>query len=102
MRFLTHTRGKLPADQSDAGIVWKTEALEALRDGANVDVIVLPAEDSLRNEVSYVIGVLENVAHRQAGEAFLDFLRLPEGQDAYAKFGFIKADGEELKMKPIN
>lgn len=96
------TPDRIKADQSDAGIVWKTEVLEALRDGANVDAIALPPEDSLRNEVSYVIGVLENAAHRQAGEAFLDFLRLPEGQDAYAKFGFVKADGEELKMKPIN
>ena len=96
------TPDRIKANQSDAGIVWKTEALEALREGANVDAIALPAEDSLRNEVSYVVGVLENAAHRKAGEAFLSFLRLPEGQDAYAKFGFVKADGEDLKMKPIN
>ncbi|MBI2715766.1 MAG: substrate-binding domain-containing protein [Rhizobiales bacterium] len=96
------TPDRIKANQSDAGIVWKTEALEALREGANVDAITLPAEDSLRNEVSYVIGVLGSAAHRQAGEAFLGFLRTSEGQDAYAKFGFVKADGEELKMKPIN
>ena len=96
------TPDRIKANQSDAGIVWKTEALEALRLGANVDAVALPAEDSLRNEVSYVIGVLGNAAHRQAGEAFLDFLRSPEGQDTYAKFGFVNADGEELKMKPIN
>lgn len=96
------TPDRIKANQSDAGIVWKTEVLEALREGANVDAIALPAEDSLRNEVSYVIGVLTGAAHRQAGEAFLEFLRSPEGQDAYAKFGFVKADGEALKMKPIN
>jgi ABC-type molybdate transport system substrate-binding protein len=96
------TPDRITAGQSDAGIVWKTEALEALRHGANVDAVALPAEDSLRNEVSYVVGVLNNAAHSQAGEAFLNFLRSPEGQDAYAKFGFVKAEGEELKMKPIN
>jgi len=96
------TPDRIKADQSDAGIVWKTEALEALRHGATVDAVALPAEDSLRNEVSYVIGILSNAAHRQSGEAFLAFLRSPEGRDAYAKFGFVKADDEELKMKPIN
>jgi len=96
------TPDRIKGDKSDAGIVWKTEVLEALRHGANVDAVELPAEDSLRNEVSYVVGVLKNAGHRDAGEAFLSFLRSPEGQEAYAKFGFVKADDDELKMKAIN
>jgi ABC-type molybdate transport system substrate-binding protein len=96
------TPDRIKADQSDAGIVWKTEVLEALRLGANIDAVALPAEDSLRNEVSYVIGMLGNAAHPQAGERFLSFLRTPEGQDAYAKYGFVKASGEELNTKQIN
>lgn len=96
------TPDRIKAHQSDAGIVWKTEVLEALKHGAKVDAIALPAEDSLRNEVSYVIGVLGKAAHQKAGEAFLAFLRTPTGQDAYAKYGFVKAEGDELKMKPIN
>jgi ABC-type molybdate transport system substrate-binding protein len=96
------TPDRIKGNKSDAGIVWKTEVLEALRHGANVDAVELPAEDSLRNEVSYAIGMLKNAGHRNAGEAFLGFVRAPEGQGAYAKFGFVKADGDELKMKPIN
>ena len=96
------TPDRIKADQSDAGIVWRTEVLEALRHGANVDAVALPAEDSLRNEVSYVIGAMDKSAHQKASEAFLAFLRSAEGQDAYAKYGFVKAEGEELKMKPIN
>jgi ABC-type molybdate transport system substrate-binding protein len=96
------TPDRIKANQSDAGIVWKTEALEALRDGANVDAVALPAEDSLRSEVSYVIGTTSKSAHQKASEAFLAFLRSAEGQDAYAKYGFVKAEGEELKMKPID
>jgi hypothetical protein len=38
--------------KSDAGIVWKTELLEARRHGADVDAVELPASDSLRDEVS--------------------------------------------------
>lgn len=96
------TPDRIKANQSDAGIVWKTEALEALRHGANVEAVALPVEDSLRNEVSYVIGELKNAAHKKNAEAFLAFLRSPEGQNVYAKFGFVKADAGELKMKPIN
>jgi ABC-type molybdate transport system substrate-binding protein len=96
------TPDRIKANQSDAGIVWKTEVMEALRHGADVDAVSLPAQDSMRNDVAYVIGVLKNSPHQQAGEAYLDFLRSPEGQDTYAKFGFVKADGEELKLKPIN
>ena len=33
--------------------------MEALRAGAQVDTVQLPPEDSLRNEVSYAIGVIK-------------------------------------------
>ena len=36
------TPDRIKANQSDAGIVWKTEALEALRHGANVEAVALP------------------------------------------------------------
>jgi ABC-type molybdate transport system substrate-binding protein len=87
--------------KSDAGIVWKTEVLEALRDSARdsaqVDAVELPPEDSLRHEVSYVIGMLKDARHPQAAESFLQFLTSDEGQKAYAKFGFVKAGSDELK-----
>lgn len=96
------TPERIKADKSDAGIVWKTEVLEARREGADIDAVELPAEDSLRNEVSYVIGILKKTEHRKAAEAFMAFLRTPAGQEAYGKFGFVKASEEELKLKPIN
>lgn len=95
------TPERIKANISDAGIVWKTEALEALRAGADIDAVELPEHDSLRNEVSYVIGALHNSGHRQASEVFLEFLRSAEGQDSYAKFGFVKASSDELALKPI-
>jgi ABC-type molybdate transport system substrate-binding protein len=95
------TPERIKADVSDAGIVWKTEVLEALRGGASVEALELPEQDSLRNEVSYAVGAITTSAHRQASEAFLDFLRSPEGQNAYAQFGFVKADSAELAAKPI-
>ena len=49
-----------------------------------------------------VSSVMGKSPQRQAGEAFLGFLRLAESQAAYARYGFVKAKGEKLKLKPIN
>jgi hypothetical protein len=49
---------------------WKTEVLAAERGGANIDAVALPDQDSLRNEVSYVIGMLKAAPHAAAAEAF--------------------------------
>jgi len=47
------------------------EALEAQRLGANLDAVELPPSDSLRDAVSYAIGVLTNSKHRQAADRYL-------------------------------
>jgi ABC-type molybdate transport system substrate-binding protein len=87
---------------SDAGIVWKTEVLEAQRRGANVDAVELPPSDSLRSDVSYAIGVLTNSKHQEAADRYLAFVGSEAGQAAYAKFGFVNATVEELRPKPID
>jgi hypothetical protein len=99
--FNRETPERIVANQSDAGMVWKTEVLAAKRGGAPVDAVVLPNEDSLRTEVSYVIGMLTGSNHRDAAEAFLNFLRSPGGQDAYTKFGFVPVSDAELQPRPI-
>lgn len=96
------TPDRIKSDKADAGVVWKTEVLEARRAGADIDAVELPDEDSLRSEVAYVIGALSASPHRKEAEAFLAFLRTPAGQDVYAKFGFVKATKADLKLKPIN
>ena len=95
------TPDRIVANQSDAGMVWKTEVLAALGRGAQVEAVALPDQDSLRTEVSYAIGMLTDSKHRQAAEAFLDFLRSADGQDAYAKFGFVRASDAELQQRQI-
>jgi ABC-type molybdate transport system substrate-binding protein len=95
------TPDRILANQSDAGMVWKTEVLAAQRRGAQVEAVSLPDQDSLRNEVSYVVGMLKASKHQKAAEAFLSFLSSPECQSVYAKYGFVKATDEDLKPKPI-
>jgi ABC-type molybdate transport system substrate-binding protein len=87
--------------KSDAGIVWKTEVLEARRGGAEVDAVELTAADSLRNEVSYAIGALDNSKHKQVADRYLAFVTGLDGQAAYMSFGFVGASVSELQMKPI-
>jgi ABC-type molybdate transport system substrate-binding protein len=96
------TPERIREGKSDAGIVWKTEGMEALRHGAPVDAVELPAADSLRDEVSYAVGALENGRHRKNAEDYLAFLRTDAAQDAYARFGFVKARPDELALRPID
>jgi ABC-type molybdate transport system substrate-binding protein len=96
------TPERIRDDKSDTGIVWKTEVMEALRQGAAIEAVELPAADSLRDEVFYAIGPLENARNKENADAYLAFLRSAAGQDAYAKFGFVKARSDELKLKPID
>lgn len=95
------TPERIKAGMSDAGIVWKTEVLKASRDGAPVEAVALPAEDSLRDEVAYAVGALSASPRKAAAARYLSFLATPEGQAAYAKFGFVNATAEELGLKPI-
>jgi len=95
------TPERILAGQSDAGVVWKTEVLAAERGGAKIDAVVLPDQDSLRNEVSYVIGTLKGARHADAAANFLAFLGAAEGQQTYAKYGFVSATADDLKPKPI-
>ena len=87
--------------KSDAGIVWKTEVLEAQRHGAEVDAVELPVSDSLRDEVSYAIGALDGGKHKAVADRYLAFVASSGGQAAYAAFGFVNASPDELRLKPI-
>jgi len=95
------TPARILAGQSDVGVVWKTEALEAVRNGSAIDIEPLPPDDSKIREVSYVIGPLAEPRHPKQAEAFIRFLQSADGQDAYARHGFVKATGDELSLRPI-
>jgi len=87
--------------RSDTGIVWVTEVGEAKRGGAKVDMVRLPPADSLVNEVSYAIGSLTNSRKKAMADRYIEFLGSAAAKQAYAKYGFVNANDEELKLKPI-
>ena len=87
------TPDRIREGKSDAGIVWKTEVLRARRDNIPIDAVELPPADSLRDEVSYAIGALNDAPHGENALSYLGFLRHLPLQDAYARSGFVKATG---------
>ena len=95
------TPARILERKSDTGIVWVTEAIEAQRAGSAVDSVKLPPEDSLRDEVSYAIGMLTNSPRKAAAQRYLAFLAGPAGRAAYSHFGFVNATADELELKPI-
>lgn len=95
------TPDRIKAGTADAGIVWKTETQEAVRAGALVEAVLLSPEDSLRDEVAYAIGALTQSPRKAMAEKYLEFLKSPESQQAYAKYGFVNATAEELRLRPI-
>jgi ABC-type molybdate transport system substrate-binding protein len=95
------TPERILAGTSDTGIVWITEAIEAQREGKAVDSVQLPPADSMRDEVAYAITSLTKSPRHDNAVRFLEFLATPEGQAAYAKFGFVSASPQELTLKPI-
>jgi ABC-type Fe3+ transport system substrate-binding protein len=52
--------------------------------------------------VSYTVGALENARHKENADRYLAFLATDIAQEAYARFGFVKARPDELALKPID
>ena len=95
------TPDRILANQSDAGMVWKTEVLAALRRGAHVEAVALPEQDSLRTEVSYVIGMLKDSQKSPSLGGIpelLAFIRMPR---CLCQIRFVNASETELQLKAI-
>jgi ABC-type sulfate transport system substrate-binding protein len=95
------TPDRILAGTSDTGLVWLTEAIEAQRDGKQVQTVLLPPVDSLRDEVAYAVCALGKGTRQANAARYLSFLATAEAQAAYAKFGFVNATAGELELKPI-
>lgn len=91
----------LKAGTIDAGIVWASEVGYAKQIGISVQGVSLPPEDSFVREVVYLIGPITNSPHAKLANQYLSFIASKAGQDAYARYGFIKASKDDLRMRSI-
>ncbi|WP_447642409.1 MULTISPECIES: substrate-binding domain-containing protein [Chitinophagaceae] len=74
-------------NESDAGIVWETEALYHQHIGHPTGIVRIP--DNVNKKATYIIGNLKNAPHKQAAQDFLNFMKTKAAKDVYAKYGFI-------------
>lgn len=75
---------KVALGEGDAGIVYSTDA--AL-DADNIQQIAIP--DELNTIASYPIAPLADSPNPELGQAFIDYLLAPAGQQVLEKYGFI-------------
>ncbi|NNN05921.1 MAG: substrate-binding domain-containing protein [Elusimicrobia bacterium] len=96
---------EIPADisagRADVGLVWKTEIRNAAAHGLPIAGVDLPPQDSLRDQVSYLITPITGARHAAGASAFLRFLETAPARDAYAAHGFVPARSDESEPRPI-
>lgn len=82
----------LMQDLADAGPTWFTEAFFQHMIGNPIDVVELPDSTNLR--ATYVAASLKAAPHRQAARDFVMFMRSPQAQAVYRKYGFLPVAGK--------
>lgn len=73
--------------ESDAGVVWYTEAKFQQAIGNPIETVEIPEAENTVG--TYMAAVLKNASHAQAARAFLDFLTGVQGQAILRKYGFL-------------
>ncbi|ABF43933.1 MULTISPECIES: molybdate ABC transporter substrate-binding protein [Deinococcus] len=78
---------KVQLGQADAAVVYTSDVTPALK--KSVRTVGLPTR--FNPLVTYPIGVLQASANPEAAQAFVQFVRSPEGQRILRKWGFLSA-----------
>lgn len=100
-RHHRETPHRIENGEADVGIVWVTEVVYAKAEGRKIDGVAIPAPLNQQDKVGYAIGALKAGRNPYNAMRYLAYLGTSEAQDIYAKYGFLAATDEELKLKPI-
>jgi len=100
-RHHRETPHRIENGKADVGIVWSTEVAYAKANGRQIDGVTIPAPLNKQDKVGYAIGKLRQGRNHKNAKRFLDYLATDSAQDIYAKYGFVKATGDELKLKKL-
>ncbi|HSM40964.1 MAG TPA: substrate-binding domain-containing protein [Afifellaceae bacterium] len=100
-RHHRETPYRIENGEADVGIVWVTEVVHARAEGRKVDGVAIPAPLNQQDKVGYAIGALKTGRNPYNAMRYLAYLGTKDAQDIYAKYGFLPATDEELKLKPI-
>jgi molybdate transport system substrate-binding protein len=75
---------KVALGEVDAALVYRTDVLAA---GDTVEGIEVPEAEGVVNR--YPIALLAGAPHREAAQAFIEYLRSAEGRGVFARAGFV-------------
>jgi len=92
---------RIEKGEADVGIVWTTEVARAKAEGRPLEGVAIPAPLNQEDKVAYAVGKLTDGKNQKNADVFLQYLASKDAQDIYAKYGFLKAKPEELKLKPL-
>ncbi len=95
------TPTRIEEGKADIGIVWTTEIIEAKKRNRGIDGVAIPAPLNKGSKVGYAIGVLNTGRNIANGGHYVGYLATDAAQNIYAKYGFVKANKKELKLRPI-
>ena len=70
----------------DAGVTWKSEALFQEQAGHPISHVDIPME--VNATAVYAGAVVKAAAHREAAQAWLEFIRSPEALAIFSRYGF--------------
>ena len=90
-----------PGDVSYTGPLWITEVSYAQGSGnpvpvGGVNIAAADPAEAVNRPVSYSIALLSTAKHKRLGNAFIDWIRSPDGQRVYTDGGFIGLSAAEL------
>jgi ABC-type molybdate transport system substrate-binding protein len=100
-RHHRETPHRIENGEADVGIVWTTEVAHAKAEGRQIDGVAIPAPLNKESKVGYAIGKLNKAKNQKNADRFLSYLATGDAQNIYAKYGFLKASAEELKIKKL-
>jgi ABC-type molybdate transport system substrate-binding protein len=100
-RHHRETPHRIENGEADVGIVWTTEIVEAKEAGRKIDGVAIPAPFNKQEKVAYAIGKLKEGRNQSNADLYLAYLATDDAQNIYAKYGFLKASSDGLKLKAI-
>jgi hypothetical protein len=95
------TPERVRSGESWTGPLWITEVTYAQNSGnpvpvEGVDIAAADPDEIVNRPVSYSIALLSTAKHKRLGNAFIDWIRSPDGQRVYTDGGFIGLSDAEL------